>query len=161
MGAYEEGIDPLFLFRAASGMVGTVVLFFLFYVATGSLGDLVLVIAAFFLVFLAMLPVIANVKFRITDSELQVVSRMYNKTFKFANIRDAGVGVKWRHITARKGFRLEVNKRAEEGLVQHAKRKLIHKLSPTKSAIILMDGAIYSLPVKNPEKFFGELKRRL
>lgn len=159
-GHYEESIDPEFLFRAATAMVGTVVLFFLFYILTGDLGDLVLIISAFFLLFLALLPPIAKVRFRLTDSELLVQSAIYNKSFRLSNIRDAGTNIRWKHITRRNGFRIEV-KKTDENLLSHAKRKIIHMISPTKSAIVLTDGSIYSLPVKNPKKFFKELKDRL
>jgi len=37
----------------------------------------------------------------------------------------------------------------------------VHYLSPTKSAIVLMDGSIYSLPVNNSKKFFKELTERI
>lgn len=156
---YEESIDPLFLFRTAGAMVGTVVIFFLFFLLTGSLGDLVLVISAFFLIFLAMIPFIARVRFVLTDSELHITSTIYNKSFKLSNIKDAGTSIKWKPMTRRRGLQIKIEK-TEEDLVSHLKRKLVHTLSPTKSGIILMDGSIYSLPVKNPQKFFKELKNR-
>ena len=160
MSVYEEGIDPIFLFRAAGAMVGTVVLFFIFYLATGSLGDLVLIISAFFLVFLAMLPPIAKMRFKLTNTEVIVESIIYNKAFKLSDIRHAGTNVRWKHLTRRKGLRIELEDNRED-LISHAKRKMVHYLSPTKSAIVLMDGSIYSLPVNNSKKFFKELTERI